>query len=1056
MTNRIWRTKVKKIPTKGGIQAVNKICQSLLVQSKVEEVADITESLCIVNCIAYASIVTWLLSEDYKIEIKARKQREDRLPKWLQLMDVNIAETRAFISKCIAERQRLTQGKRMSRKCIRNRKRISEAINETIFVCSITKLIVKLKAKTRRLVESRKNKIGREKSKKINTQFKEQQSKVFSDFKMQIEEQKDVEYPIHTKRKEVKRTFTNVEDVENFWRGLWCKEDSGKPDAEWLKEIEGVFAEIVPEVHNGDIEISMNDIWSSIKKKKNWSGPGPDLITNFWWKKLTSLHVYIKRIFQTIINDEVLINEWFSRGITNLFPKLGEWSISNQRPITCTNTLYKWFTSLLLRILTTFLAKHGLMQIDQRGAKEKCAGTVNNLLLDDMVLKDAQANRKNLACAWVDVRKAYDSLSHSWIKRVLEIHRLPTKLQTAICKIVDSWNIVLIIPLEGTVEETQPIHVTNGVLQGDSICPELYKLAKNPASWHLRRYEGYRLSKPLNNVNITHSLFIDDLKAYMKTLQKLVSMLTDLRMKMKDAGLEWNSKKCKILVMKLGCIDTSIEYVMVGDMKVECMMDEELYRFLGVPEAETHKTGVLVQQLTQVVKQRTSMVWSSPLSDYHKVTATNIFVVSIVQYYMWTEKFCLNDLRIMDTEVRKIMNRNKSKYELQMNAILYVPRSKGGRGLKNIEDCYKQTKIKTALNMLDEKDQRMKVVTQFDQLRIIKKRSSFIKDAVDYSLNDYEAILVDTTDGFSMAYNKDGEQFITSEKKVAIERIKYNSAANYTAEVMDSTWQGKIFKIRSDDKELVNKTCYDWLTKWKECPTQVINDISSIYLQTVPTLSFLKSRCVATIEDDSCRLCYEEKETVKHILSHCGKLAKSDYFTRHNKALQVIIYSVLKRAGLVDECPPWFSVVNVKPYYENELIELYWDIPEYSGDEEKDNNPDRLMRPDGKLILKNVKKVIVLEQSVPWIENRCIKLHEKEEKYVGVLRNLRLQYPDHEVCQASFIMDCLGGYSKNLPENLAKVGIAKQEARTVIRNMQKVVLNEAARLVNKFKFVVNR
>ena len=37
------------------------------------------------------------------------------------------------------------------------------------------------------------------------------------------------------------------------------------------------------------------------------------------------------------------------------------------------------------------------MQGDQRGATEKCSGTVDNLLIDRMVLQDAQRGRRNLA-----------------------------------------------------------------------------------------------------------------------------------------------------------------------------------------------------------------------------------------------------------------------------------------------------------------------------------------------------------------------------------------------------------------------------------------------------------------------------------------------------------------------------------------------------------------------------------------------------------------------------------------------------------------------------------
>ena len=46
------------------------------------------------------------------------------------------------------------------------------------------------------------------------------------------------------------------------------------------------------------------------------------------------------------------------------------------------------------------------MEGEQRGARENCSGTMDNLLVDRMVCQDSQRGRRNLIMAWVDVRKA--------------------------------------------------------------------------------------------------------------------------------------------------------------------------------------------------------------------------------------------------------------------------------------------------------------------------------------------------------------------------------------------------------------------------------------------------------------------------------------------------------------------------------------------------------------------------------------------------------------------------------------------------------------------------
>ena len=125
------------------------------------------------------------------------------------------------------------------------------------------------------------------------------------------------------------------------------------------------------------------------------------MIVNFWYKKISSIHTITTYIFSGIINSECEVPKWFCRGKTILLEKPGDWEVSNTRSITCANNQYKWFTSVLLLKLTNHVKQYKLMQIDQRGAKEKCSGTFQNLLIDNTVLKDAQDNKEKPVLCFV-------------------------------------------------------------------------------------------------------------------------------------------------------------------------------------------------------------------------------------------------------------------------------------------------------------------------------------------------------------------------------------------------------------------------------------------------------------------------------------------------------------------------------------------------------------------------------------------------------------------------------------------------------------------------------
>ena len=108
--------------------------------------------------------------------------------------------------------------------------------------------------------------------------------------------------------------------------------------------------DVVLEVPTDGWNLNAEQVTKIIKRKKNWSAPGPDRIANFWWKKATFLHKEIAACFlqATAQLEDLQFPLWFSEGKTTLIPKPGEFRSDNQRPITCLNNLYKWYTSCLL------------------------------------------------------------------------------------------------------------------------------------------------------------------------------------------------------------------------------------------------------------------------------------------------------------------------------------------------------------------------------------------------------------------------------------------------------------------------------------------------------------------------------------------------------------------------------------------------------------------------------------------------------------------------------------------------------------------------------------
>ena len=138
----------------------------------------------------------------------------------------------------------------------------------------------------------------------------------------------------------------------------------------------GRWSKILPELpkYKGQFELDVNEPGRIINKKRNWSAPGPDRIANYWWKRARPLHGGVAASFQA--NAEQDDHEFplsFAGGKKSLIPKPSSFQNDNQAPITCLNTVYKWYTACLLVEGNQYIGKYGFIQQDQRGAKENCS-----------------------------------------------------------------------------------------------------------------------------------------------------------------------------------------------------------------------------------------------------------------------------------------------------------------------------------------------------------------------------------------------------------------------------------------------------------------------------------------------------------------------------------------------------------------------------------------------------------------------------------------------------------------------------------------------------------
>ena len=139
-------------------------------------------------------------------------------------------------------------------------------------------------------------------------------------------------------------------------------------------------------------------------------------------------------------------------------------------------------------------------------------------------------------------------------------------------------------------------------------------------------------------------------------------------------------------------------------------------------------------------------------------------------------------------------------------------------------------------------------------------------------------------------------------------------------------------------------------------------------------------------------MCLKAQESIAHVLSSCSALAQTKYLSRHNGEFKILFFELLKDHHLIKAVPPWYFATQPKPFYQNDQVTAYWDVPVYA-----DHTELRVNRVDERIADKERKTVTLLEMSCPWIENRKQKDEEKTRKYAPLRWEIKKQYPGYKI-----------------------------------------------------------
>ena len=133
--------------------------------------------------------------------------------------------------------------------------------------------------------------------------------------------------------------------------------------------------------------------------------------------------------------------------------------------------------------------------------------------------------------------------------------------------------------------------------------------------------------------------------------------------------------------------------------------------------------------------------------------------------------------------------------------------------------------------------------------------------------------------------------------------------------------------------------------------------------------------------------------------------------------------------------------------YESIHWQAFWDVQVYA-----EHTVVCANRVDARIFDHKEKRVLLVEMSCPWVDNRVKKEAEKAKKTkkYGPLRwELSRRYHGYRIVQLNVIIDVQGAWSQDLEAEMKKIfGLHSLD---ILKRMQKAVLSGSLNIARMFK-----
>jgi hypothetical protein len=304
------------------------------------------------------------------------------------------------------------------------------------------------------------------------------------------------------------------------------------------------------------------------------------------------------RLCNELFELERIPKDW-ARGL--IFPlfKDGDNRVpDNYRGITLLSVVGKIYASVLNKRVTRWCEANGVLSEEQAGFRPG-RSTVDHIFTLSELTRARRKRRKETHCAFLDIRKAYDTLDRDALwKRLIDVG-LRGKMWRVIKNLYDVVESSVLVGQQ----KTEWFPVEAGVRQGCILSPILFAIFIDGLARAIKRV---RVNSVLEGLKFNILLFADDVVLLADSRHDLQRLLDAVYGYSQKWRFVWNSTKSKIL--RFSSRKAPKQRYFLGFQELEVVKS---FKYLGVVIQENLSWSITKKRFEDKAKSRLPMVTKS-------------------------------------------------------------------------------------------------------------------------------------------------------------------------------------------------------------------------------------------------------------------------------------------------------------------------------------------------------------------------------------------------------------------------------------------------------------